>query len=95
MVTLSRRELLAAPLAAASLQQGAAASPAGSKDKRFTICAFSKHFQWTDVKGAAETMHDLGYEGAGPYGPTGGPRSCRNECRTICQKRRRRSQRRD
>ena len=24
---------------------------------------FSKHFQWTDVKGAAETMKDLGYEG--------------------------------
>jgi sugar phosphate isomerase/epimerase len=63
MVTLSRRELLATAAAAASLQQSLAAPPADSKDKRFTICAFSKHFQWTDVKGAAETMRDLGYEG--------------------------------
>ena len=58
MGTFSRRELIAAA-AAASLQRGSAAS----NDKRFTICAFSKHFQWTDVKGAAETMKDLGYEG--------------------------------
>ena len=63
MVTLSRRELLATAAAAASVQRSPAAPPADSKDKRFTICAFSKHFQWTDVKGAAETMRDLGYEG--------------------------------
>jgi sugar phosphate isomerase/epimerase len=59
MGTLSRRELLAAAAAAPSLKPSAAAS----NDKRFTVCAFSKHFQWTDVKGAAETMKDLGYEG--------------------------------
>lgn len=57
MGTLSRRELLAAA-AAASLQTVSAASG----DKRFPICAFSKHFQWTDVKGAAQAMKDAGYE---------------------------------
>ena len=59
MRTISRRELLAAAAAAPSLKPSAAAS----NDKHFTVCAFSKHFQWTDVKGAAETMKDLGYEG--------------------------------
>jgi sugar phosphate isomerase/epimerase len=59
MGTLSRRELLAAAAAASSLKPAGAAS----SDRRFTVCAFSKHFQWTDVKGAAETMKDLGYEG--------------------------------
>ena len=58
MAQLSRRELLgAAAIASTQLTKAAA------KDHGFTICAFSKHFQWTDVKGAAETMRDLGYEG--------------------------------
>ena len=26
---------------------------AATSDRGFTICAFSRHFQWTDVKGAA------------------------------------------
>jgi sugar phosphate isomerase/epimerase len=59
MGSLSRRELLAAAAAASSPNLAAAAS----HDKRFTVCAFSKHFQWTDVKGAAETIKELGYEG--------------------------------
>jgi sugar phosphate isomerase/epimerase len=58
-MAISRRELLAAAAAATTVRTASAAS----NDRRFTICAFSKHFQWTDVKGASETMRDLGYEG--------------------------------
>jgi sugar phosphate isomerase/epimerase len=48
---LSRRSFL--------LTAGAAvAAPAG----RPVVCAFSKHFQWTDVRGAAEAVRDIGYE---------------------------------
>src|SRR5574340_313553 len=51
---MTRRDLLAA-MAAAPL---AAASKPG-----LPICAFSKHFQWTDVRGAAELCASLGYDG--------------------------------
>ncbi|MFB3827673.1 MAG: sugar phosphate isomerase/epimerase family protein [Bryobacteraceae bacterium] len=51
---MTRRDLLAA-MAAAPL---AAASKPG-----LPICAFSKHFQWTDVRGAAELCAALGYDG--------------------------------
>jgi sugar phosphate isomerase/epimerase len=57
MAQLSRRELLAAAVASAQLTKAA------TTDHGFTLCAFSKHFQWTDVKGAAETMRGLGYDG--------------------------------
>lgn len=59
MTRLSRRDLLGAAIVAASTQAGLAAT----SERRFTICAFSKHFQWLDVRGAAETVHELGYEG--------------------------------
>jgi L-ribulose-5-phosphate 3-epimerase len=54
---ISRRSVMAglAGLAAAP----APAAPAG----RFTICAFSKHFHWTDVKECAELCARFGYEG--------------------------------
>lgn len=43
---------------------GAAALPAtaGAQEK-MTICAFSKHFQWTDVKELSELCASFGYEG--------------------------------
>ena len=59
MGRLSRRELFGAAAAIATSEL----TKAATSDRGFTICAFSKHFQWTDVKGAAETMRDLGYEG--------------------------------
>src|SRR5574340_552362 len=46
---MTRRDLLA-PMAAAS-------------KPGLPICAFSKHFQWTDVRGAAELCASLGYDG--------------------------------
>lgn len=59
MAQLSRRELIGAASAIVSTK----ITKAAANDHGFTVCAFSKHFQWTDVKGAAETMRDLGYEG--------------------------------
>jgi sugar phosphate isomerase/epimerase len=59
MGQLSRRELFGAAAAIATTEL----TKAATSDRGFTVCAFSKHFQWTDVKGAAETMRDLGYEG--------------------------------
>ena len=58
MATFSRRDLLWAASAAAAVRPAASATA----DGRPTICAFSKHFQWTDVPGAAETVRDIGYE---------------------------------
>lgn len=52
---LSRRQLLGGAAAAAMSAQAA--------QERYTICAFSKHFQWTDVPGLARICKDLGYEG--------------------------------
>ena len=58
MSTISRRDLLCAASAAAATRPASSATTAGRSD----ICAFSKHFQWTDVRGAAETVRDVGYE---------------------------------
>ena len=81
MAQLSRRELLAAARQSPLHQL----TKAAAKDHGFTICAFSKHFQWTDVKGAAETMRDLGYEGVDlTVRPAG--MCCRSACRTTCRK---------
>lgn len=52
----SRREILAGAAAAAAVS----AQTAG---ERYTICAFSKHFQWTDVPGLSQLCKELGYEG--------------------------------
>ena len=55
--TYSRRTLLAG-------MAGAAAAPAQSPAAgRFNICAFSKHFQWTDLKETSELCARFGYEG--------------------------------
>lgn len=54
-MNLSRRELIAGMAGVAAAQ-----TPAGG---RLTICAFSKHFQWTDIGEAARICADLGYEG--------------------------------
>ena len=44
---------------------GMAAVPmaAAAPRREFSICAFSKHFQWTDVRGAAAVCAELGYDG--------------------------------
>jgi len=64
-MSLSRRELLAgaaASLAAAPLASIARANRQ-SDDKAFQICIFSKHLQWLDYKGMAETAAELGFDG--------------------------------
>lgn len=53
---LSRRQLIAGLAGAAAAAQTPAA-------ERFVICAFSKHFQWTDIGEASRICADLGYEG--------------------------------
>lgn len=52
---ISRRELMAGMAAMAAPVQ----PPAG----RFSICAFSKHFQWTTISEAAEICAKLGFDG--------------------------------
>ena len=47
----------------AGLAGAAGLAPAAGSAKRIPICAFSKHFQWTDVKGTAEVAASLGYDG--------------------------------
>ena len=54
---ISRRKSLLA------LAGAAAANLEAEAGEQMTICAFSKHFQWTDVKGTAEVCASLGYEG--------------------------------
>ena len=63
MAAFTRRDVLLGAAAAVSVQEGWSAPPAGTKEKPLPVCAFSKHFQWTDVKGAAETARELGYDG--------------------------------
>ena len=55
-MNLSRREMIAG-------MAGAAAAAQTPAEGRFTICAFSKHFQWTDIGETAKVCADLGYEG--------------------------------
>jgi len=57
--SLSRRSLLAS----AGLLTGRAATAAPDTSARLPICAFSKHFQWTDWKGTAALCADIGYDG--------------------------------
>jgi len=57
---LTRRDVFAGLAVAA----GTGNLRADTKDSgRFTICAFSKHFQWTDVKEMSEFCASIGYEG--------------------------------
>jgi sugar phosphate isomerase/epimerase len=54
---LSRRQLLATPALAAAQSPIPRPSP-----EPFSICAFSKHFHWTDVPAMAAHCAELGYE---------------------------------
>jgi sugar phosphate isomerase/epimerase len=56
-MSFSRREWMAGVAAAAALR--AAKTP----ETRFTICAFSKHFHWTDIRETADLCASFGYEG--------------------------------
>jgi len=56
---VSRRTLLAS----AALLAGRAAAAAGNSRAQLPICAFSKHFQWTDWKGTAGLCAEIGYDG--------------------------------
>lgn len=67
MMQPSRREILAGMAAVAGTAVGA-----GVTDSRPTICAFSKHFQWTGVPELAELCARLGYEGIDLTVRTGG-----------------------
>jgi L-ribulose-5-phosphate 3-epimerase len=63
MTAFTRRDVLLAAAAAMPAVRGHAATPPpATKEKPLPLCAFSKHFQWTDVHGAAETARDLGYD---------------------------------
>ncbi|MBI3210202.1 MAG: sugar phosphate isomerase/epimerase [Candidatus Solibacter usitatus] len=55
----TRRRHLATLAAAAGSLQAADANP----QSKMTLCAFSKHFQWTDIKETAELCASFGYEG--------------------------------
>jgi len=64
-MSLSRRELLAgaaASLAAMPLT-GIAAKGRQPNEKKFQICIFSKHLQWLDYSGMAQTAAELGFDG--------------------------------
>lgn len=54
---LTRRTLLAASASAAAV-----AAPAAAPEP-LSICAFSKHFHWTDVSTMAALCAEMGYEG--------------------------------
>src|SRR6266542_1045184 len=56
---ITRRDLLAGLASATTASNLGAAGDSG----RFTICAFSKHFQWTDVKEMCDICAGIGYEG--------------------------------
>jgi sugar phosphate isomerase/epimerase len=59
---LSRRQLIAG--LAAGLSAGRAGQPApNAAAKALPICAFSKHYQWTDVKETAEICARQGFDG--------------------------------
>ena len=63
--SMSRREFLASAAvagAAAPVIASAATKPANEKSK-FKICIFSKHLQWLDYKGMAQTTAELGFDG--------------------------------
>jgi len=64
-MSLSRREFLAGAVAglAATPFSGAAGSNLPKNKKKFQICIFSKHLQWLDYKGMAQTAAELGFDG--------------------------------
>jgi sugar phosphate isomerase/epimerase len=59
MMSLSRRELMAGLAGAAAATLKAETKP----DAHYAICAYSKHWQWTDVKETAEIAARMGYDG--------------------------------
>jgi L-ribulose-5-phosphate 3-epimerase len=64
-MNLSRREFLTS--AAAGLAMTPLAEAAGrtflKNEKKFQICIFSKHLQWLDYPGMAQTAAELGFDG--------------------------------
>ena len=58
--SVTRRQVLAAAAIGATQQGVAAAAKAG---EGVTICAFSKHFKWTNLREAVATIASLGYDG--------------------------------
>src|ERR1700730_7627933 len=63
---MSRRKSISAIAGAAALPAAAssmAMPPAKGAPDKMILCAFSKHFQWTDVKECAELCAGWGYEG--------------------------------
>lgn len=61
---MTRRHALAGLAGGAAALSGSAAVAAPSQvAPALPICAFSKHFQWTDVKEAAALCKEIGYDG--------------------------------
>lgn len=62
---LSRREFLASAAAgwATIPLAGIAGKSLKRNDKKFRICIFSKHLQWLDYNGMAQTAAELGFDG--------------------------------
>src|SRR5437870_13894818 len=58
---VSRRAWMAGMAGAAAVESLRAADQ--ERERRLVICAFSKHFQWTDIKEAADLCASFGYEG--------------------------------
>ena len=57
---MTRRHLLSG---AAAGMLASSAARAAENAKGLSVCAFSKHFQWTDQKEAIATIASLGYDG--------------------------------
>ena len=62
---MSRRQFMAtaAVAGAAAPVIGSASTKQTKKESKFKICIFSKHLQWLDYKGMAETTAELGFDG--------------------------------
>jgi len=63
--SISRRQLLASAVVAGAVAPviGSATVGRTNKKNQFKICIFSKHLQWLDYKGMAETAAELGFDG--------------------------------
>jgi len=64
-MNLSRRELLAGTAAGLAMMPltGIAGKNLQPNNKKFQICIFSKHLQWLDYNGMAQTAAELGFDG--------------------------------
>ncbi len=64
-MNLSRRELLAGTATGLAMMPlaGIAGKSYQPNKKKFQICIFSKHLQWLDYSGMAQTTAELGFDG--------------------------------